>query len=57
MRANEKSDFDLVKEFINGKDSSIEILITRHKDRVFTYILLLVKNEELAEDIGEEEYD
>jgi RNA polymerase sigma-70 factor (ECF subfamily) len=56
MRANEKSDFDLVKEFIDGKDSSIEILINRHKDRVFTYILLLVKNEELAEDIFQDAF-
>ncbi|PLX19867.1 MAG: RNA polymerase subunit sigma-24 [Salinivirgaceae bacterium] len=56
MRANEKSDFDLVKEFIDGKNSSIEILINRHKDRVFTYILLLVKNEELAEDIFQDAF-
>ncbi|ALO13978.1 RNA polymerase sigma factor [Salinivirga cyanobacteriivorans] len=56
MRAEQKSDFDLVQEFIDGKDSSIEVLINRHKDRVFTYILLLVKNEELAEDIFQDTF-
>ncbi len=56
MRAEKKSDFDLVQEFIEGKDSSIEVLINRHKDRVFTYILLLVKNEELAEDIFQDTF-
>mgnify|MGYP006301234469 FL=1 len=56
MRAEKKSDFDLVQEFIDGKDSSIEVLINRHKDRVFTYILLLVKNEELAEDIFQDTF-
>ncbi len=56
MRADQKSDFELVKEFIEGKDSSIEILINRHKDRVLTYILLLVKNEELAKDIFQDTF-
>lgn len=56
MRAEKKSDFDLVQEFIDGNDSSIEVLIKRHKDRVFTYILLLVKNEELAEDIFQDTF-
>lgn len=56
MRADKKSDFDLVKEFINGNNSSIEFLINRHKDRVFTYIVLLVKDEQLAEDIFQDTF-
>jgi RNA polymerase sigma-70 factor (ECF subfamily) len=50
------SDYELVQQFINGKQSSIEILINRYKDKVYTYILLIVKNEQLAEDIFQDTF-
>ncbi len=50
------TDYELVEQFIAGKQSSIETLITRHKNRVYTYILLLVKNEQLAEDIFQDTF-
>lgn len=56
MRATKKSDFDLVREFIDGNNSSIEILINRHKDRVFSYIFILVKDNQLAEDIFQDTF-
>ena len=56
MRADQKSDFDLVNEFINGQNSAIEVLINRHKNRVYTYIVLLVKNDALAEDIFQDTF-
>ncbi len=56
MKANSKTDYELVQEFVNGRQSSIEILINRHKNRVFTYIMLIVKNEQLAEDIFQDTF-
>jgi len=56
MRADQKSDFYLVKEFISGDNSCIEVLINRHKDRVFSYIVLLVKDNQLAEDIFQDTF-
>lgn len=56
MKTSNIKDRELVKEFISGNQFSIEILIKRHKDRVFTYILFIVKNEELAEDIFQETF-
>lgn len=50
------SDFELVQEFIKGNQQSIEILINRHKDKVFNYIQMLVKTEALAEDIFQETF-
>jgi len=50
------SDNSLVQQFIEGDTRSIEILVTRHKNRVFSYILLIVKNQELAEDIFQETF-
>lgn len=49
-----KSDQYYIERFISGDKSGIEMLITRHKDRVFTYIYLIIKNKDLAEDIFQE---
>jgi RNA polymerase sigma-70 factor (ECF subfamily) len=51
-----KSDQELIKEYLDGNSTSIERLITRYKDKVYTYILLMVKDEHLAEDIFQETF-
>ena len=56
MAAQVISDFELVNQFVKGNKSSIEILINRHKNKVYTYILLLVKDEHLAEDIFQDTF-
>ncbi|MCX6256745.1 MAG: sigma-70 family RNA polymerase sigma factor [Bacteroidia bacterium] len=50
------SDNELVLQFMQGNQSSIEILINRHKSRIYTYILLLVKSPQLAEDIFQDTF-
>lgn len=50
------SDYKLVTQFVKGDQLSLEELVTRHKDKVFTYIVLIVKNEQLAEDIFQETF-
>ena len=56
MRSVHITDQELVKRFTGGDDSAIEILIKRHKNRVFTYIVLIVKNQQLAEDIFQDTF-
>lgn len=56
MKTNELKDFELVKQFIEGKQSSIETLINRHKNRVYTYIYLIVKDHQLAEDVFQDTF-
>ena len=56
MNPRDLSDYELVKQFVSGNKSSIEVLINRHKDRVYTYILLIVKNQHLAEDIFQDTF-
>ena len=56
MNATDKTDYELVEEFVSGRQSSIEILIHRHKRKVFNYIMLMVKNEQLAEDIFQDTF-
>jgi len=51
-----ENDNMLVQNFIGGDQSAIETLIQRHKNRVYTYIFLIVKNQALAEDIFQDTF-
>lgn len=50
------SDQDLVQAYIQGDQSAIEKLINRHRSKVYTYILLTIKNQQLAEDLFQETF-
>jgi RNA polymerase sigma factor (sigma-70 family) len=50
------SDYELVQEFVSGSSATLEVLIDRHRKKVYTYILLLVKNQHLAEDIFQDTF-
>jgi len=56
LKAIVKTDYELVKEFVAGSQESIELLIKRHKSKVYTYIVLIVKKEQLAEDIFQDTF-
>lgn len=56
MKSHNQSDYELIKQFIQGKQSCIEVLINRHKKKIFTYIMLIVKDQPLAEDIFQETF-
>ena len=49
-------DYELIKRFMNGSQPSIEELINRYKTKIYTYILLMVKNQQLAEDLFQETF-
>ncbi len=55
MKSN-YTDQELVRQFVSGDHSGIEILIQRHKDKVFTYISIYVREQSLAEDIFQETF-
>jgi len=56
LKSTNYTDQDLVKRFLDGDQGSIEILINRHKNKVFTYISILVKNQQLAEDVFQDTF-
>lgn len=56
MKTIELSDQELVQAFLNGDESCIETLINLHRSKVYTYILLTIKNQALAEDIFQETF-
>src|SRR5678809_1225340 len=46
-----KTDHELINLFVDGNLEALEILVLRHKDKLYTSILFLVKDKYLAEDI------
>jgi len=56
MLISDFSDQDLVKKYINGDNTSFEILLNRHKNRVFAFIMSKIKNKDLSEDIFQDTY-
>jgi len=45
------SDYELIVRFIKGEQACFEKLIHRHKNKVFAYISLYIRDQALAEDI------
>lgn len=45
------NDRQLVSQYLAGDESAFEILLRRHKDRVYGYIRTMVRDRQLAEDI------
>ncbi len=56
MKAHAESDKDLINRYISGDQICLEKIIYRHKNRVFAYILLLVKDKQLADDIFQDTF-
>lgn len=56
MNLHNQDDYVLVQQYIDGDSACLEELIRRHKNRVYTYIVLIVKNPQLAEDIFQDTF-
>ncbi len=50
------ADEQLVKEYASGNNEAFDILLKRHQDRIYTYILRIIKNEDKANDIFQETF-
>ncbi len=46
----------LVALYLEGNNSAFDILLNRHKDRLFNYIYFIVRSRDLAEDIFQETF-
>ena len=50
------SDYELITGFIEGEQSCFEQLIIRHKNKVYAYISLYIRDQALAEDIFQDTF-
>jgi len=56
MESKNIADSVLVNNYIHGNEKSLEILIIRHKQRIFSFILSKVLDREIAEDIFQDTF-
>ncbi|VAW26557.1 RNA polymerase ECF-type sigma factor [hydrothermal vent metagenome] len=56
MESVTSSDGLLVSSYINGNEKSLEILIVRHKQRIFSFILSKIQDREISEDIFQDTF-
>jgi RNA polymerase sigma factor (sigma-70 family) len=47
-------DQQLIENYLQGYEKAFEVLLNRHKDRIYTSIYVFVKDQELAEDLFQE---
>lgn len=50
------TDDELVTLYVDGVNEAFDMLLLRHKDRLFTYILIQVHDEDIANDIFQETF-
>ena len=50
------TDEQLVRAYAKGYNEAFDTLLRRHQDRIFSYILRIIKNEDIANDIFQETF-
>ncbi|NCC71109.1 sigma-70 family RNA polymerase sigma factor [bacterium] len=56
MSYKDLTDQQLIDQYLEGKQICLEILIQRHKKKVFSYALMVLKDRQLAEDIFQDTF-
>lgn len=56
MLVQRMEDRDLITAYINGNEVAFEELLMRHKDKIYRFIYMKVRKQEIAEDIFQETF-
>lgn len=56
MDYSKKSDSELIKSYLSGNEIALEFLIKRHQQRVFSYIIVRIQDEDLANDVFQDTF-
>lgn len=56
MNALTPSDKELIRDYLNGRESSLEKIILRHKDKLYAYIFTMVKCHQTTDDIFQDTF-
>jgi len=51
MKVQKLSDKELIQEYLKGNDPAFEVLLNRHREKIYTSIYLFTKDPDLSEDI------
>lgn len=56
MAMKQLDDRDLISAYITGNERAFEVLLTRHKDKIYRFIYMKLRNQELANDVFQETF-
>ena len=56
MNLSKLEDKDLVSLYTNGQEKAFEVLLKRHKNKIYNYILMKIRDQALSEDIFQETF-
>lgn len=56
MQQSNLTDQDLVRQYLRGSEAALEHIVNRHKDRIYGYIRMMVKDGDLTEDIFQDTF-
>ena len=51
-----QTDEQLVKQFMSGDNEAFDVLLNRYQDKLYSYILFIVKNNDVADDLFQETF-
>lgn len=56
MAMKQMDDRDLITEYLKGNEKAFEVLLMRHKDKIFRFIHMKLRDRVLAEDVFQETF-
>lgn len=56
MDMNAASDSALIKDYLSGSEGALQVLITRHQTRIFSYIMSKIQDRDLANDVFQDTF-
>src|SRR5690554_2240161 len=56
MNLSKLEDKDLILLYTSGQEKAFEVLLQRHKNKVYNYILIKIRDEALSQDIFQETF-
>ena len=56
MTINNIDDRELINSYLSGDEKAFEVLLTRHKDKIYRFIYMKIKDNALAQDIFQDTF-
>lgn len=56
MAMKQLDDRDLISAYITGNERAFEVLLARHKDKIYRFIYMKLRNQELSNDVFQETF-
>ena len=56
MDYSKMNDSELIRSYLSGNEAPLEVLISRHQQRIFSYILVRIQDQDLANDVFQDTF-